>query len=243
MFQKRQLRFIYLVILIIVIVLIYKSFTGPDNAPPADESELRVVEVDQTSDEAALKPSPAPVYVVVYYEALCPDSKHFVIRQLKPAFERAPALMEIQFVPYGKATTTTKQDGSLAFECQHGPIECEANTIHACVIEAVHDPKTRLEMVACMIQDNIMPRDAFQRCARENGVEIESIQKCFDSTHSAELLKLHGEATHALRPPVTFIPTITLDGSQANQKSLLKDLFGAVCQVAAGRGPKPDVCK
>uniref|UniRef100_A0A182QVU2 Gamma-interferon-inducible lysosomal thiol reductase n=1 Tax=Anopheles farauti TaxID=69004 RepID=A0A182QVU2_9DIPT len=235
MFQKRQLRIIYLVILIIVIVLIYKSFTQPKGGN--DD------EVEQTSGSDALKPSNAPVFVVVYYEALCPDSKNFVLHQLLPAYERAPELMDIEFVPFGKASWTTKSDGSLEFDCQHGPIECEANTIHACVVEAVRDPRARLGMVACMIKNNIMPRDAFYRCAKEHGLEIESIQKCYDSPHGAELLKVHGEATHALRPAVTFIPTVTLDGAQYVQKSILKDLFGNVCQVVAGRGPKPDVCK
>ncbi|XP_050078443.1 GILT-like protein 1 [Anopheles maculipalpis] len=234
MFQKRQLRIIYLVILIIVIVLIYKSFT---QHKPNDE------DVEQTSGgEAMLKPN-APVYVVVYYEALCPDSKNFVLHQLLPAYERAPELMDIEFVPFGKASWTTKSDGSLEFDCQHGPIECEANTIHACVVEAVREPKTRLDMVACMIKNNIIPRDTFYRCAKEHGVEIESIKKCYDSPHGTELLKVHGEATHALRPAVTFIPTVTLDGAQYVQKSILKDLFGNVCQVVSGRGPKPDVCK
>uniref|UniRef100_A0A6E8VZP4 Gamma-interferon-inducible lysosomal thiol reductase n=1 Tax=Anopheles coluzzii TaxID=1518534 RepID=A0A6E8VZP4_ANOCL len=237
MFQKRQLRIIYLVILIIVLVLVYKSFT--QHGPPAAEGD-----VEQTSggNEAMLKPS-APVLVVVYYETLCPDSKNFVLHQLQPAFDRAPELMDIEFVPFGKASWTTKSDGSLEFDCQHGPIECEGNTIHACVVEAVREPRTRLAMVACMIQNNIMPRDIFYRCAKEHGLEIESIKKCYDSPHGAELLKVHGEATHALRPAVSFIPTVTLDGAQYVQKSILKDLFGNLCQVVAGRGPKPDVCK
>lgn len=139
--------------------------------------------------------------------------------------------------------TSTISDGSLTFDCQHGPIECEANIIHACVVEAVHDAKTRLDMVACMIRDNMIPKDAFYRCAKEHGVEIESIQKCYDSPHGAELLKLHGEATHALRPQITFIPTITLDGQQGRQASILKDLFGEVCKIASGRGPKPVECE
>ncbi|XP_053672351.1 GILT-like protein C02D5.2 [Anopheles nili] len=234
MFQKRQLRIIYLVILIIVMVLVYKSFT--QRKPDEDD-------VEQTSSDAMLKPSNAPVNVMVFYEALCPDSKNFVLHQLQPAYDRAPDLMTIEFVPFGKASWTTKSDGSLEFECQHGPIECEANTIHACVVEAVHDTHTMVNMVACMIKNNIIPRDAFYRCAKEHGVEIESIQKCYDSPHGAELLKVHGEATHALRPAVTFIPTITLDGAQYVQKSILKDFFGNICQVVAGRGPKPDACK
>ncbi|EAT37686.1 AAEL010345-PA [Aedes aegypti] len=230
MYQKRLMRIIYLIVFVVVVILLYKSFTSaPESNPVQDDSLAR--------------PADAPIYTMVFYEALCPDSKNFIIKQLQPAFVRAPHMLEIQFVPYGKATTSTISDGSLTFDCQHGPIECEANIIHACVVEAVHDAKTRLDMVACMIRDNMIPKDAFYRCAKEHGVEIESIQKCYDSPHGAELLKLHGEATHALRPQITFIPTITLDGQQGRQASILKDLFGEVCKIASGRGPKPVECE
>lgn len=42
--------------------------------------------------------------VMVFYEALCPDSKHFIIKQLEPTYTKAPALIDFQLVPYGKAT-------------------------------------------------------------------------------------------------------------------------------------------
>lgn len=60
------------------------------------------------------------------------------------------------------------------------------------------------------------------------------------SPHGAELLKMHGEITHALRPMVTFIPTITLNGSQGRQASILKDLLSEVCKLT---GSHPDVCQ
>lgn len=55
-------------------------------------------------DDVVEKVSGTPVLVMVYYEALCPDSKNFVLKQLKTSFDRAPDLMEIQLIPYGKAT-------------------------------------------------------------------------------------------------------------------------------------------
>ncbi|XP_053693684.1 GILT-like protein 2 isoform X2 [Sabethes cyaneus] len=230
MYQKRLMRIIYLLIFMIVLILLYKSFTNS----PETTNEIQ---------EEVTGPSDAPVYVMVFYEALCPDSKNFILKQLHPTFTRAPNMIEIQFVPYGKGETLIQSDGSLFFECQHGPIECEANIIHACVVEAVHDARTRLNMIACMIENNLIPKDAFHRCAKQHSVEIESIQKCYDSPHGAELLKLHGSATHALRPEVSFIPTITLDGQQGRQASILKDLFSEVCKVISGRGPKPAVCE
>lgn len=73
-------------------------------------------------------------------------------------------------------------------------------------------------------------------------VDSETIQKCYSSPHGAELLKLHGIATDALRPKASFIPTITLDGNQGNQANILKEFFQEVCSCYAGQGPKPKVC-
>lgn len=41
--------------------------------------------------------------VGVYYEALCPDSRNFILQHLLPSFDKAPNSFDIQFVPYGKA--------------------------------------------------------------------------------------------------------------------------------------------
>lgn len=98
--------------------------------------------------------------------------------------------------------TNTEKDGSLSFDCQHGQVECEANIYHACTIEAVQDQKVLLSMISCMIENNFRPKDAMISCAKEYRVDYEAIHKCYDSPHGAELLKLHGEATGALRPRV-----------------------------------------
>lgn len=191
-----------------------------------------------------MRPSEEPVVVTVYYEALCPDSRNFVVRQLVPTFQKLPHLIDVAYVPYGKATTSENKDGSLSFECQHGPIECEANIIHACVVEILHDAVKKLNMISCMIHDNMIPKDAFDRCAKENSIEdVDKIKNCYSNPHGAELLKVHGEQTHALRPKVSFIPTITLDGAQRRQADVLKNLKAEVCAVLAGKGPPPDACK
>lgn len=53
------------------------------------------------------------------------------------------------------------------------------------------------------------------------------------------LLKKYGERTHALNPPVTFIPTIELNGSQKVPLTLiLKNLFKEVCNLLAIKPPE-----
>lgn len=78
----------------------------------------------------------------------------------------------------------------------------EANIYHACTIEAIQDQKILLNMISCMIANNFHPKEAMISCAKDYRVDYEAIQKCYDSPHGAELLKLHGEATGALRPRV-----------------------------------------
>jgi len=58
-----------------------------------------------------------------------------------------------------------------------------------------------------------------------------------------ELLKLSGEATDALRPKVSFIPTITLDGDLRRQATVLRDLMGEICKVLESGGMKPKACE
>lgn len=98
--------------------------------------------------------------VTVFYEALCGDSKHFIIKQLLPAFRQAAPLMDIELIPYGKAQTFLSINGVYRFKCQHGNVECEGNMYHSCVIEAIGDLQTRLDIVACMIRDNRNPKEA-----------------------------------------------------------------------------------
>lgn len=124
-----------------------------------------------------------------------------------------------------------------------GPRECEGNIMHCCAVEAIHDTETKLNFVACMIRDNANVQEAFHRCSREFTVDVETIQKCFSSLHGRELLKLAGEATHALQPSVTFIPTILLDGQQRRQATILRDLFSEICTVLSESGLSPKICE
>ncbi|BFF93974.1 gamma-interferon-inducible lysosomal thiol reductase [Drosophila madeirensis] len=194
---------------------------------------------DQTNYQRAIG---APVLVMVFYEALCPDSKYFITKQLLTAYEVAAPIMEVMLVPYGKATTS-ESGGKLSFDCQHGPTECQANIYHACAAEAIEDPLVRLQVVSCMIRDNRLPQEAMRKCVKQYSENIDLVQKCYDSDHGLELMKHNGEATHSLRPQVTFIPTITIDGSQGRQASILKNLLSEVCKAAGDTDQAKKICK
>ena len=46
------------------------------------------------------------VKISVYYESLCPDSVDFITGQLSTAFSEVNQKMEIELIPFGKATVS-----------------------------------------------------------------------------------------------------------------------------------------
>ncbi|XP_033227475.1 GILT-like protein 1 isoform X2 [Belonocnema kinseyi] len=186
-------------------------------------------QAEVASEDSKLNvPSVQKVHVTVFYEALCPDSRSFFVKQLLPTFEQISENMEIESIPYGNAKTT-KTDDSYKFDCQHGPTECEANMIHACAIEAIKDPKQQLEYLTCMIKRNHEPQEIMKSCAKDMSIKYQPILECFNGKHGKELLAKYGEITEKNKSEITFIPTISLDQSFSNQPAILKNLLKQVC--------------
>ncbi|XP_071454565.1 GILT-like protein 1 [Hetaerina americana] len=216
-----------ILVLAVVCLVLWKSFSyfsEINNQASLGKEETTSVELQILT-----------VKVTVYYEALCPDSRNFFIRQLLPSFERAPRLLDVVLVPYGKAKTQLlpregTDEGILHFTCQHGPVECHANKVHACAIKYVINQDLLLKYVTCMISDNMIPDEAGEKCAVDLEIDWEPIRTCSSSVEGDLLLRKYGEETHGLRPHVSFIPTVSLDDSQDNQAAILKDLFKEICK-------------
>ncbi|KAJ4431697.1 hypothetical protein ANN_20299, partial [Periplaneta americana] len=180
----------------------------------------------------------SPVVVTVFYEALCPDSRSFFTKQLLPTFEKIPHLIQINLVPYGKAKTELTGTG-YAFSCQHGPLECQANKIHACAISKLTQADVQLRYTTCMISDNMNPEEIGEQLAHKStccSVRRSTVcsgrrSECAGGREGDELLKHHGDLTNALQPTISFVPTILLDQSDDNQPGILKNLFKEVCGV------------
>jgi len=189
--------------------------------PGSDDKEL-----EQTTAQS----QDPKLTVDVYYECLCPDSRYFVIHELLPAAEKIGSLLTVRMWPYGKASTERTERG-YSFQCQHGPAECLGNMYHACALENVEDQMTGLNVVKCMIDDNSRPEESARKCARQLGLDFESIQTCATGAEGEQLHYQAGVKTESLSPRVTFIPTIEVDGFQHSQKALLKDFKKEVCRI------------
>ena len=81
-----------------------------------------------------------------------------------------------------------------------------------------------------MMEDNYDPFQRGQKCADELGINWQPIYKCGKVVEGQKLLAMYGDDTHSLRPKVSFIPTVVVNGRQDGQTDMLKNLTSFVCR-------------
>jgi len=177
------------------------------------------------------------VNVTVFYETLCPDSRHFVLRQLYPTWQKVPEIMDINYRPWGKAYFS--QDGPYSFTCQHGPTECEGNIVHNCAVKYVPEASL-LPYINCMMKDNYEPLKIGKTCAEMLDIDWPVIEKCSNGDEGKELMEQAGHESLGVKHHLSFIPTIALNDDYSNQRGLLKNLLAGVCKKF--NGPRPENC-
>jgi len=178
--------------------------------------------------------TPPTVDVRVYYEALCPDSIKFITKQMWPAWQKLKDHgLNIDFVPYGKASTFPSGDG-FSFKCQHGPRECKGNLYQACLLDKIR-PEQAPPLVNCIMGSPHL-ENSTQECINALGVTSLSywdVDICHSSMEGQWLLKLNGDLTKVVRSHESFfIPWITFNGvwSKETFDGALHDFFGTLCK-------------
>jgi len=135
---------------------------------------------------------------------------------------------DVEFVPYGKATTTGSS-GSYEFTCQHGQKECDGNKMHACALKHINSTELKTEFIHCSMSAKSPPK-ALPECAEKLEINATNIEACVGGEEGNELLAISGRQTHALRPRLHFVPWIrynkvftedNLEHSQDNFKSVI----------------------
>nr|XP_027203806.1 GILT-like protein 1 [Dermatophagoides pteronyssinus] len=154
------------------------------------------------------------IKVDVYYETLCPDSIQFLLRQLVPNYDRIKDKADLRLYPFGKAQFF-ESGNSYEFYCQHGPKECRGNMIHCCVLHQ-NSYDVSLPFIKCMEKELYGLRRpdvdfVAQKCANWTNIDWKHVDDCTTTNLGKQLLVDAGRKTKAVKPKITFIPTIILD--------------------------------
>ncbi|XP_064477188.1 gamma-interferon-inducible lysosomal thiol reductase-like [Ornithodoros turicata] len=152
------------------------------------------------------------VLVEVFYESYCPDSKRFVLEQLNSTYPELSSIIELDLVPYGKASRTLLPNGWSAFECQHGEQECYGNLLQSCAIHFYPDPKRHLPFIACMFNSR-SPNSAYLPCRRSAGFEDDVLDQCNRGKQGNDLQVQYAKQTESVnsRKRLEFVPWIRLN--------------------------------
>ncbi|XP_023025307.2 gamma-interferon-inducible lysosomal thiol reductase-like protein [Leptinotarsa decemlineata] len=148
--------------------------------------------------------------VSVYYECLCPHSVDFFKDQLSPGYKVLKDKVKVDLIPFGKANIT-KEGDKYIFTCQHQEAECYGNKVHACALNlALGDYGIKFAMCA-MASPDATDDKYLTKCAANNSISWDEIQKCMESGKGDQLLVDYGNRTHSLKPKLTGVPTVTFD--------------------------------
>ena len=152
------------------------------------------------------------------------------------AYQDVSDIMDLELVPFGKASFEVKPGGGVSFECQHGPNECTGNMVQACALN-IYPADKQVPFVKCMMSKR-SPYTAGETCAKSLGLEYDKVDSCVKGSDGQKYLLEMGRKKEALDPKLNFVPWILVNGKR--DSAALGDLKSSVC--AAYTGPKPAKC-
>jgi len=143
--------------------------------------------------------------------------------------------MDLGLYAYGNAETHHSKNGSVSFECQHGPDECKVNMMITCFQGQTKDTKEILDFVHC-VEHSGDPTNAGKQCASGSSVAWDKVNTCMHSSEGVELELAVAKATPADHQ---WVPWPVLNGKYCN--NCLDDLLSNVCDAYTGKN-KPAAC-
>ncbi|XP_055550693.1 GILT-like protein 3 [Wyeomyia smithii] len=164
------------------------------------------LEGDGTTPNSTISNDDDKLSVTVYYEALCPDSVSFISYQLVPAWGRYRDQMDLKLVPFGKAYI--EDTNPPRYHCQHGRTECALNIMHGCVLNNLPFEKA-FPVIGCLMESM---RSSFNTCMEQNQEKKSTITACSRGAEGAALFKRFSDETNRVATPLSFVPTIEVDG-------------------------------
>ena len=185
-----------------------------------------------------------PVLFELYYESLCGGCRDMIRDQIYKAYTTlySTGIMQIGLYPYGNAHEKQLANGTWAFECQHGEVECQMNLIETCAIHLMQDKAAFMPFIYCLERSGPNMANA-RACASATNVDFARIVSCASTAMGNQLEHDLAVKTSELNPKHDFVPWVTVNGQHTweIQDQASSDLIGLICDTYTGA--KPDACQ
>lgn len=122
------------------------------------------------------------------------------------------------------------------FQSLHGQNEVLGNIVQLCAAEI--NPDKYMDMVICQNKNMGNIPDNWEKCAKDNGLDVDSIKACYEGDEGKKLLSesaLRAQAVNARGSPTIYLNNESYTGGRSE-----KDFMRAICNAFSDK--RPEVC-
>ena len=183
----------------------------------------------KTTKSDTVKTNADAATLELYVMSKCPFGVK-ALDALIPAAEKLGSALDLKVDYIGQK----KPDGS--FDSMHGAEEVEGDILHLCA-NAVAKEK-HFPFISCMNKDWRSAPKNWEACAKEVGLDIESMKKCKEGDEGKNLLAESFE--RSMKAGAQGSPTIKLNGEAYRGGRKTNDFLRGICDTFKEK--KPEAC-
>uniref|UniRef100_A0A7S3PAL8 Gamma-interferon-inducible lysosomal thiol reductase n=1 Tax=Amphora coffeiformis TaxID=265554 RepID=A0A7S3PAL8_9STRA len=202
-----------------------------------DDDDILEFDDDDNGDNDA----DTKVSVQIYIEALCIDSKNYMLDEVVPTMESPlAAVMDLQIVVFGNSKLDT---AARTVTCQHGAAECDADVYQQCAINNFIYPSRYVPFLACLFDTLPMghaetPYDTsyFVQCAVHAALDFRALAAC----HAKDAWAMQVQAAALTPADHDHVPWVVIEGVYVDEDDAHLSEF--ICQALARKGASHAYC-